>query len=104
MKKYLYSLCLVAVIVYSCKTQQSAPTTTSAETSVTTANLSKDEMLKKGEDLFNLKCGRCHGLPSPADFTVADWKPIIAAMAPKAKLNAEETNWVLAYVNENAKK
>jgi hypothetical protein len=26
------------------------------------------------------------------------------AMAPKAKLNAEETNWVLAYVNANAKK
>lgn len=100
MKKYIYSLCLVGVIVYSCKTQQAAPATTS----VATANLSKEEMLKKGEDLFNLKCGRCHGLPSPADFTVSDWKPIIAAMAPKAKLNAEETNWVLAYVNENAKK
>ena len=100
MKKYIYSLCLVGVIVYSCKTQQAAPATTS----VATANLSKEEMLKKGEDLFNLKCGRCHGLPSPGDFTVADWKPIIAAMAPKAKLNAEETNWVLAYVNENAKK
>lgn len=104
MKKYIYSLCLLGVIVYSCKTQQAAPVTTSTETSVATANLSKEEMLKKGEDLFNLKCGRCHGLPSPGDFTVADWKPIIAAMAPKAKLNAEETNWVLAYVNENAKK
>lgn len=100
MKKYIYSLCLVGVIVYSCKMQQAAPATTS----VATANLSKEEMLKKGDDLFNLKCGRCHGLPSPADFTVADWKPIIASMAPKAKLNAEETNWVLAYVNENAKK
>ncbi|TDX84522.1 hypothetical protein [Epilithonimonas xixisoli] len=102
MKKYLYSVCLVGVIVYSCKTQQT--TTTTTETSTITANLTKEEMLKKGEDLFNLRCGRCHDLPKPSDFTVEDWKPIMASMAPKAKLNAEETNWVLAYVNANAKK
>lgn len=102
MKKYLYSLCLVGVIVYSCKTQQT--TTTTTETSTITANLTKEEMLKRGEDLYNLRCGKCHGLPKPADFTVKDWKPIMASMAPKAKLNAEETNWVLAYVNANAKK
>ena len=101
MKKYIYSLCLVGVIVYSCKTQQ---TTTKTETSATTANLTNEEMLKKGADLFNLRCGRCHDLPKPSDFTVEDWKPIMASMAPKAKLNAEETNWVLAYVNANAKK
>jgi len=35
---------------------------------------------------------------------VEDWKPIMASMAPKAKLNADENNWVLAYVNANAKK
>ena len=93
----------MGVIVYSCKTQQTT-TTTTTETSAATANLSKEEMLKKGEDLFNLKCGKCHGLPSPSEYTVADWQPIIAAMAPKAKLNGEQTNWVLAYVNTNAKK
>jgi len=54
--------------------------------------------------LYNLRCGGCHGLPTPSDFTVEDWKPIMAAMAPRAKLTAEETNWVLAYVNANAKK
>jgi cytochrome c5 len=102
MKKYLYSLAFVGAIVYSCKTQQTTSTTT--ETNTATANLTKEEILKKGEDLFNLKCGRCHGLPSPSEHTVADWKPIMDAMAPKAKLNAEETNWVLAYVNANAKK
>lgn len=103
MKKYIYSLCLVGVIVYSCKTQQTT-TTTTTETSAATANLSKEEMLKKGEDLFTLKCGKCHGLPSPSGFTAAQWKPIMERMAPKAKLNAEETNWILAYVNANAKK
>jgi len=108
MKKYIYTLSLLGVIVYSCKTQSTAPTATtpavSAPSATPMASLTKEEMLKKGEDLFNLKCGRCHGLPSPADFTEADWKPIIAAMAPKAKLNADQTNWVLAYVNANSKK
>lgn len=109
MKKYIYGLCLLGVIVYSCKTQQtstpvSTTSTVPATPSTATANLSKEEMLKKGEDLFNLKCGRCHGLPSPSEYTIADWQPIMAVMAPKAKLNAEETNWVLAYVNANAKK
>jgi cytochrome c5 len=99
MKKYVYNLCLLGVIVYSCKTQTTTPTVSTA-----TANLTKEEMLKKGEDLFNLKCGRCHGLPSPSEFTIADWQPIMSRMAPKAKLNTDETNWVLAYVNANAKK
>ena len=97
-------MCLLGVIVYSCKTQTTTPTVTTPTVSTATANLTKEEMLKKGEDLFNLKCGRCHGLPSPSEFTIADWKPIMARMAPKAKLNAVETNWVLAYVNANAKK
>lgn len=95
-------MCLVGVIVYSCKTQQTISPT--AETNSKIANLSNEEILKKGEDLYSLRCGRCHGLPTPSEYTVADWKPIMAAMAPKAKLTAEETNWVLAYVNANAKK
>ena len=102
MKKYLYSLALVGAIVYSCTTQQT--TKTSAETSTVVANISKEEMLKKGADLFNLRCGKCHDLPAPSEFTATDWKPIMERMAPKAKLTAEETNWVLAYVNANAKK
>ena len=102
MKNYIYSLCLLGVIVYSCKTQQTISPT--SETNSNIANLSNEEILKKGEDLFTLKCGKCHGLPSPSGFTAAQWKPIMERMAPKAKLNAEETNWILAYVNANAKK
>lgn len=100
MKKYIYSWCLLGAIVYSCKTQQS----TSASASASSTDLAKSEMLKKGEDLFNLRCGRCHDLPAPSQYTAADWEPIMARMAPKAKLSADETNWVSAYVNANAKK
>jgi len=107
MKKYLYSLALVGAIVYSCKTQTTPSVPVSPQTSETPempALASNADILKKGEDLYNLRCGKCHGLPVPSEYTVADWKPIMEAMAPKAKLNAEETNWVLTYVNANAKK
>lgn len=104
MKKYLYSLALVGAIVYSCRTQTTPSTPVTPQTPETPAMASNADILKKGEDLFSLRCGRCHDLPKPSDFTIEDWKPIMAAMAPKAKLNAEETNWVLAYVNANAKK
>ena len=95
-------MCLLGVIVYSCKTQQTISPT--SETNSNIANLSNEEILKKGEDLYSLRCGRCHGLPTPSEFTVDEWKPIMVRMAPKAKLNAEETNRLLAYVNANAKK
>lgn len=102
MKKYIHSLCLMGVIVYSCKTQQTI--SPNAETNSTIAKLSNEEILKKGENLYSLRCGKCHGLPTPSEFTVDEWKPIMVRMAPKAKLDAEETNWLLAYVNANAKK
>ena len=98
----------MGVIVYSCKTQQANPGTTmptvSTNPSETTAVLTKEEILQKGELTYNMRCGKCHDLPTPSEFTIADWQPIIKRMAPKAKLNADETNWVLAYVNANAKK
>lgn len=94
-------MCLVGVIVYSCKTQQTI--SPNAETNSTIAKLS-NEILKKGENLYSLRCGKCHRLPTPSEFTVDEWKPIMVRMAPKAKLNAEETNRILAYVNANAKK
>lgn len=91
----------MGVIVYSCKTQQTI--SPNAETNSTIAKLS-NEILKKGENLYSLRCGKCHRLPTPSEFTVDEWKPIMVRMAPKAKLNAEETNRILAYVNANAKK
>lgn len=100
MKKYLYSLAFVGAIVYSCKTQSTPPVPAPKDSPAVAAN----DVVAKGSDLFTQRCGKCHELPSAAEFTSEQWKPIIDRMAPKAKLTEEETNWVLAYVNANAKK
>lgn len=101
MKKYIYSFCLIGVIIYSCKTQSTPSTPVTPQSAGVAATT---DAVKNGGELFTQRCGRCHALPSPSDHTATEWKPIIDAMAPKAKLTAEETNWVLAYVNANAKK
>ena len=96
MKKTIYALCFVGAIIYSCTTKTVATTTASSNTS--------EAYVTKGKTVFDESCGRCHGLPDASDHTAEQWSKIIARMAPKAKLNADETNWVLAYVTVNAKK
>lgn len=100
MKKYLYSLAVASAFIYSCSTRTTSPSVIST----TTVTLSKAEMMQKGQDIFTQRCGRCHDLPKPSEFTEPEWKPIMERMAPKAKLTPEENNWVLAYVNANSKK
>ena len=99
MKNIIYSLCLFGAILYSCTSQT---VVTSTSTSNTTINTSSD-YVANGKSVFDSKCGRCHGLPEPKEFNKDEWVKIIASMAPKAKLNADETNWVLSYVTVNAK-
>lgn len=103
MKKYLYTLSLLGLIVYSCKTQTQT-TVAKTETASSTVSSSHKDVLVKGEELYNQRCGKCHELPAASAFTVEEWKPIMAAMIPKSELTTEEGNWVLAYANHNAKK
>lgn len=57
-----------------------------------------------GQDIYNAKCGNCHGLKVTSDFTADRWISIMQVMATKAKLSDTEKDNVLAYVKANAKK
>jgi mono/diheme cytochrome c family protein len=63
-----------------------------------------DAAIAAGQNTFNAKCGRCHGLKTPGDFTAERWVGIMDAMAPKAHLTDIEKANVYAYVKANAKK
>jgi mono/diheme cytochrome c family protein len=79
-------------------------TATSIETSTTTSAPAVDESaVVEGHAIYTTKCGKCHGLKNPADFTSAKWDGILKVMAPKAKLSQTETAQVTAYVKANAK-
>lgn len=96
MKNLVYLSCFIGAILYSCSSKTTIASSSSIDTSA--------ESVSKGKTVFDSNCGKCHGLPEATDHTAEQWNKIIARMAPKAKLNPEETNWVLAYVTVNAKK
>ena len=78
-------------------------TNTAPESAATTITYSSAE-LEKGMTIMTEKCGRCHVLFEPADFNQSEWKEILKAMIPKAKLNEADAALVTAYIMNNAKK
>jgi len=60
--------------------------------------------LQTGKQIFTNRCGRCHGLPDPVQYTEKRWETIMVLMAPKAKLSKQEQVHVTAWVKENAAK
>ena len=63
-----------------------------------------DLAVMQGKAVFGAKCGKCHELKNPTAYTQAKWESILKVMAPKAKLTAEETSNVAAYVKAEARK
>ena len=84
----------------STPTVAAAPQQTSAQINMMTVS---SPAVAEGEKTYNAKCGRCHELKSPSEFTVKDWNSIMRSMAPKAKLTEEERTNVMAYVVQNAR-
>ncbi len=93
MKKILFVFA-ISVLVWSC----SHKTTPSKTETITASNA------VAGKATYVAKCGQCHGLKDPADFTTTQWVPILNNMARKANLDETEKANVLAYVQANAKK
>jgi len=56
------------------------------------------DQLAQGKTIFENACKRCHDLPDPTAYTSVQWVGIMNSMAPKAKLNDEQHQWVYDYV------
>jgi mono/diheme cytochrome c family protein len=54
--------------------------------------------LQQGRDLYLGKCGTCHQIYSPDNFTPSNWQNILSVMAPKAGLSSANKNLVYKYV------
>ena len=129
MKRFFLTTSVLAIVIAACnnkmapnksgnttkaqqdaKTQQdikTVNTTTVADTAAainTNAAVTNNlPMADLGKTVFTSRCGRCHELKNPGNWNATQWDGILKSMAPKAKLNADETNQVLAYVKANAK-
>jgi len=95
MKPILIAVLFVASV--ACTTQLYAPTEANVN-KVEPASLAE---LQQGHDLFQTNCGKCHKHPKPGSHSKDEWTKILDKMAPKAKLNTEQTELVFKYVVNN---
>ena len=74
--------------------QQSAPNIESPRT----------VSMENGKTVFVTKCGGCHALKNPGDYTMDQMNIILKTEIPKAKLSSKEAEEVTAYLLANTKK
>lgn len=99
MKKILGFLIFAGFFV-SCSTSKNATVTETKEEVETVASELTPE-LAAGKAVFENKCGRCHDLPLPSNYSKEKWKPIMDSMAKKSKLSDEQKDLVYQYVTMN---
>ncbi len=58
----------------------------------------------KGKTVYVTKCGGCHALKNPGDYTLDQIYTILKTEIPKARLSSREAEEVTAYLVANAKK
>jgi len=78
----------------ACTTQLYVP----VEANVNKAETASLAELQKGHDLFQNNCGKCHKLPKPEKLTNPQWATILDKMAPKAKLNTDQSDLIYKYI------
>ena len=97
-------LSIFILLLDSCSLK-TTPTKTTVETKETTTDKNYTVVLNSsyGKEVFESKCGNCHDLNKPSDYTFKAWNPIIDRMAKKANLDYLQKQNVLAYLKEHAK-
>lgn len=58
----------------------------------------KMEDMKSGHTIYTTRCNSCHGLKPMNAYDETTWGKLIDVMAPKAKLNAAETEQLRKYI------
>lgn len=54
--------------------------------------------LTQGKVLFESKCGKCHDLPVPQNYSKEKWTPIMESMYKKARMTEADRDLVYNYV------
>ncbi|MCF6128084.1 cytochrome c [Flavobacterium sp. AS60] len=104
MKYKVLALSVLALIIYSCASKSSVPTTEVKKTEPTAevkiATVMTPE-LAEGKSLYENNCAKCHKLYDPKDFSAEQWKPIVASMQKKAHLDDAAGQKIYNYVTMN---
>ena len=105
MKRILsVSVLSIFVLLFGSCSPKVTPTKTTVETKENSdKNYTVALNSSYGKEIYESKCGSCHDLNKPSNYTFKQWNPIIDRMAKKADLDYLQKQNVLAYLKENAK-
>ncbi|MDN3677841.1 cytochrome c [Flavobacterium paronense] len=105
MKYKVLALAVLSVIIYSCASKSSVPTTEvkKPETTVSAkpAQTVMSAELAEGKSLYENNCAKCHKLYDTKEFSSEEWKPIVASMQKKAHLDDLAGQKIYNYVTMN---
>ena len=54
--------------------------------------------LKSGQEIFNNRCHKCHGLKNPHKFSAEKLQKVVPKMANKAKLDKQQEDLILKFM------
>ncbi|UMY65188.1 MULTISPECIES: cytochrome c [unclassified Flavobacterium] len=91
--------CALAAMAVSCGAGKAAPPPPPPPAPAAPLTAQQEE----GHQLYENNCGKCHKLFAPNDFSKTEWKPILAEMQPKAKLNNDDMAKIKSYLDVYAK-
>jgi len=57
----------------------------------------------EGRDLYMSKCGGCHQLFDPNNYSKGEWSKIMVAMQEKSKINDQQKNEIYNWILETKK-
>jgi hypothetical protein len=106
MRIAVYTLIIITIVVTAC-TRKGLPIITERKKvpsppAIKASDIQPD--LAKGKLIFTNRCGRCHDLPKPEQYTAQRWEGILSYMNPRAGLDIEQGVHVTAYLKANAAK
>lgn len=103
----IFSVFILAfsVLFFDSCSHKTTPTKTTVETKTPTTDNNYTVALNSnyGKEIYESKCGSCHDLKKPNEYTFKEWNPIMNRMAKKADLDNMQKQNVLNYLKDNAK-
>lgn len=88
----------VMIILTGCAQPLILPTQTDVTRNQLSGNTIELEFLQQAHKLYINKCGSCHFLYRPYQFTLEKWKKELPEMKDEAKLSQEEYNSIFNYI------
>ena len=93
-----FFLANLLVLLASCKSGQYLPTEKDATLASSHWSGTSLESLREGYHLFSAKCGGCHELYKPSDYSEDDWADLLPKMGRKAHLGQDQVELIRRYI------